>query len=704
MLGAQRAPAIILPALREDLRLHEGADGHFLIYDPMAHRYHEVSPDAFIILQNWRGHIYVDEFARLLSEKLARAVTPEEILLLARTMDHSGLLTEPMQGWKKIYDTQQKSRKNPLEWLLHNYLFIRIPLVKPDAFLQRTLPAASVLASKAVLGLIGAVGLLGLFLALRQWSVFTGTFLYFFSFEGAAGYLLALVVIKVCHELGHAYTARSLQCRVPTMGVAFMVLMPVLYTDVTDTWRLQSRKQRLIVSSAGMAVELAIAALAIFFWAVLPDGFLKSTAFFFATMSLISSLAINLSPLMRFDGYYILSDYWGISNLQPRSFALMRWKIREFLFNIGAPCPEEWSTARRIAVIIYAVSVCVYRLFLFVGIALLVYHMAFKLLGILLFAVEILWFVARPIYHELKAWWMMRAQIAAKHRYKISLGAAVAAVALFAIPWPHRIEIPAIIEPATAQRVVVPFSAQIAEINVKTGDTVKTGDVLFSLRSPKLDSDIRSAEIRLAFSKERYQRRISDNADKDASLVLEKEIAKSEEKIEGLLRQRDDLIIKAAHDGVVREVMADVHVNRWMQRGDELATVMRHEGLQVRGYVSEEFRNVLQPMAQGRFIPDTVMGHAVDVRLQTVANASADTVDIPYLTSTHGGAVAVNEDRERGSLPAEAQYQIVMTPVRLEDAPASVQRGVVSVEGQPASLSLRALRRMAAIVIRESGF
>ena len=340
-----------LPALRQDLRLQRGADGRMLVYDPLAHRYLELSPDACVILALWRGSAEAESLAAEASERLGRTVPTAEIESIARMLDASGLLAEPLRGWRSEVARRQAERKGPLSWLLHNYLFIRVPLVRPDAFLRATLPAAMRLASTPVLAAIACLGLVGFVLAVRQWSVFESTFLHFLSIEGALGYALALGFVKILHELGHAYAARAHGCRVPTMGVAFVVLAPMLYTDVTDSWRLQDRRQRMLIGAAGVLAELAVAAVALFAWAVLPDGALRSAAYFLATVSLIGSLAINASPLMRFDGYYLLADGWGIPNLQQRAFALMRWRLREWLFALGDPCPEDWTARRRAAVL-----------------------------------------------------------------------------------------------------------------------------------------------------------------------------------------------------------------------------------------------------------------------------------------------------------------------------------------------------------------
>lgn len=705
----QQAMAIVAPALREDLRLHPGAlDGIeecWLIYDPVAHRYHEIDERTYQILRHWRGYVKLDALTADLTSRLGEEVALEDLYQLTMMLDQAGLFCEPLSGWKSVYRKQQDQRRGAASWLLHNYLFIRVPLLKPDAFLRGTLPVARLFASRAALAVILMLGLAGLFMASRQFDAFSHTFLYFFSLEGVAGYVLALFFVKIFHELGHAYVAKHFGCRVPTMGVAFLVLAPVLYTDVTDAWRLPSRRQRMLVSSAGIMVEIAIAAIATFLWAFLPDGIIRSACFFIATTSWVLSLVINLSPLMRFDGYYLLGDYWRISNLQPRAFVLFRWSIRELLFNLQAPCPEEWPRRQRATVIVYAIAVCIYRLGLFIAIALIVYRMTqVKLLGILLFSVEILWFVARPIASEITTWWSLRREIRQHRRYRFSAAIGAFAIISVMVPWPHRVEMPAVMEPVSVQRIATPVAAQLKRIMVKDGDHVQPGDILFELDSPKLRLDLLKTTTNRDLASLRQARRVADRLDRNATIVIDQELASLDEQTAGLRRLEGELTIRATVAGVVEYIVPDLHIDRWIGKGEELALVIAQDGHQVRGYIPEDLVSAVQPGARGQFIPDEPLTPGSSVRLASISAGGVSRLDLPYLASTNGGAIAVNEDREKGAVPVEAQYQFIMTIEADPSVTLPVLRGVARIDASPESIFSRTVRRAAAIIIREADF
>ncbi|QRE72336.1 HlyD family efflux transporter periplasmic adaptor subunit [Methylobacterium aquaticum] len=701
-----------LTALREDLRIERGAvpgDGGpapWLLYDPLAHRYYEIDETGLAFLQAWRTGLTPADLADAAGEALGRAVGPDEVAAFRGFCEANGLVAH-RGGWQALV-RQAASRRHGLgAWLLHNYLFIRIPLVRPQGFLDRTLPVARCLADRRSLAAIALAGLLGLYLAMQQWDTFRATFLEFFTPEGLVFYLAALVAVKALHELGHAYTATHYGCRVPSMGVALMVLVPVLYTDTTDAWRLRDRRQRIAIDGAGVAVELAVAALATLAWSFLPDGTARSVAFFLATTGWVMSVAINLSPLMRFDGYYIAADLFGVSNLQPRAFALTTWALREILFGLGDPCPESWSPRRRWGVIAYGVAVWIYRLVLFTGIAVMVYTLAFKVLGLLLFAVEIGVFVLRPIVRETLFWWRNRRRIAPNGRVRITGAALAVVLLLLVLPVSGRVEIPAIAEPERTERLTAVAASRIETVEVAPGESVSAGQVLMRLRSPALDHDLEAARIRLALVEMKQDRRAADPQDRAGGLVLDGEGNARREAVRGLERRHDELVIRAAFDGIVAEIEPDLHPGRFVGRGEELGTLVSNGRRQVRGLVPEDAMARLYPGASGTFVPDDLTTGSIPVTVTSVSAAAVAVVEIPSLLSTLGGPVAVREEKGVGPVPVEAQYTVVLNrpddELRLSGTPAVV-RGLVTVSGRRESTAAHAFRRIAAVLVRESGF
>ncbi len=378
---------VLLPPLREDLRLVAGAsatDGSptWVIVDPVRGQYFQIGWAAYQILSRWDAKSADEILAEVHADTICRA-TRADVEELLRFLYINHLMRDPPQGGYRAYVQQAEAgQQSWVTWLVHHYLFFKIPLLRPDRFLRATLPFVAWLYSRTVAWTLVGVGVVGLYLVSRQWDTFVATFLHFFTLRGLVLYGLCLAIVKVFHELGHAYTATRYGCRVPTMGIAVIVMMPMLYSDTSDAWKLTSRRQRVAIGAAGMIVECGLAAVALFMWSFLDDGVMRSLMFIVATTSLMVGAAINLNPFMRFDGYYVLADLLGFANLHDRAFAFGRWQLRRLLFGLDMPMPEPVTTTQRRFLVWFAWGVWAYRFMLFLGIALLVYHFFFKVLGV----------------------------------------------------------------------------------------------------------------------------------------------------------------------------------------------------------------------------------------------------------------------------------------------------------------------------------
>ena len=470
---------------------------------------------------------------------------------------------------------------------------------------------------------------------------------------------------------------------------------------------MKNRKERLLIGGAGVTVELMLACLATFAWPFLAEGPAKSLAFSIATVGWMLSLAVNLNPLMRFDGYYLFADALGIDNLQPRAFALGRWRMREILFGLGARPPEHFDAKTASIMVGFAWTVWIYRLILFTGIALLVYYMTFKVLGFILFAVEIVYFIAKPIAGELAYWWRERGSLTAAPRTKWTAALFIFLLLAAAVPWSSRVYVPAVLETEDLARVYPQRAGLVKEVRVKQGDTVRAGDIIAVLASPELDLQIMVTRRRIALVTMRLARRSSDEEDRSRSLVMEREIISLNSTLAGLIREADELIVRSSNDGVVAELNVELHAGRTIGRSEFVVLVKGRGGLVARGYLAERDIIRVRAGAQGRFIADLPGMAALPVTLKDIAQSGAGAIELPELASAHGGAIAVRPHHgDKGYtrlVPVEAQYLAVMSADAQEPAPMYAIRGVVQLNGETRSFIARAWRQIASVLVRESG-
>jgi len=589
-------------------------------------------------------------------------------------------------------------------WLLHHYLFLRIPLVRPQRFLEATLPLARLFVSHTALILLVLIALLGGYLTLRQWDTYFATFLHFTNPEGLLWYGLALAGAKVFHELGHAYTAANYGCRVPTMGVAFLVMWPVLYTDTSDAWRLTRKDQRLAIGAAGMAVELALAICATLLWSFLPDGPARSAAFIVGTVTWIMTLAVNLNPFMRFDGYYLLSDALDVENLQDRAFAYAKWWLRDCLFGFGEAPPEAFSVGLGRGLIAYAFLTWTYRLFLFLGIAVLVYAFFFKLLGVFLFAVEIIWFIGLPIVREAGEWWKRRDAFRL-NRNLFATGICLAAgIGVLVIPWQTTIAVPTVLQASERANVYAPLAARVTSVHVKRGDSILQGDILLKLESPELDHQIAQAGQRIEMSRLQVRREASGGSEAENIRLLQRRLEGEVTVLHGLEAQRALQVIHAPISGRVTDLNTALKARLWVNESYPLIQIAALEKARLNGFVEERDFGSIKINALAVFYPEDPSQPPLPARVTAVAEVNSQVLDIPYLASVHGGDVPVEQGRRGELIPIHGIYRVSMRPEPNVAAPAMVQRGIVHIEGAAVSIITRIWDRVWSVLVRESGF
>ncbi len=697
-----------LPVLREDIRLTKSRPAvtgapQWLLFDPLSHAYFHIDIEAFQLLDCWRGAATVDELAERAEARHGRRPDIVEIQHLIRFLQQNRLTDEPAGGWRGAVASRASARHSPLKTILHNYLFFKLPLARPRRLLVACLPAARLLASWPALVLIAACGAIGGYLASRRWDEFVGTFSEFWTPSGAVALGVALLVLKLLHELGHAFVATAKGAHVSSMGVAFMLGAPMPYTDVTDSWKLERRSSRMMIDLAGVAVELCVAALALFLWAFLPDGPLRATAFLFATAAFALTLTVNLNPFMRFDGYFVLADALNVPNLQPRAFALAKWRLRRLLFGIPDPAPDVIDGGLRTFVIAYGFAVWIYRLVAFTAIALVVYHMFFKALGLALFLVEIIVFIALPIWRELVWWWRERRRIAATGRTAATLAACAGLVALVIVPWSSVVSVPAVVEPQVHARVFPKTAGEIAAIHVRMGDMIAAGAPLVVLSQPRLQHEAELVRLRRALLQDRLDRRVSDRKDLAQTPQIEQEIAALDEKAAALARDMENLIVRAPVSGVVRELNPTLHVGRSIGRDEEIAIVVSGSGLAARGYAAQEDLWRIGGGRKGAFIPDDASVRPLPVTLRSISPVGAQSIEIPALSSVHGGGVETWPAGKNGELkPLKASHLVEFEVDGGAASPEQTLRGVARIEAAPESLAAVAWRRLLRVLVQES--
>lgn len=695
----------VFSPLRQDLRLQaatpdrEGAPT-WAIQDPVTNRFFHIGWLEYECLLRWPNS--PSRIAADIEAHTPLTTDAEQVSAFGRFLEQHQLLQAGPQMRQRAVQAAAEPGWRHWRWWLHHYLFIRLPLLRPQRFLEWLAPRLDGLFSLPALLLLLLAIVSGLLMTLRQWDSFTHAIVNSLTPAGLLGFLLATVLAKSLHELGHAIVATRLGVRVAHMGLAFLVLWPMLYTDTGESWRLRSSRQRLAISSAGIVVEIALAGLATLAWALLDEGALRQAALYLATTGWVMTLAVNASPFMRFDGYFILSDILDFPNLHERSGALARTWLRRLLLGLPLAWPEQLPTGRKQALIAFALTTWLYRAVVFLGIAWMVYALFFKVLGIFLMLVELVWFIARPLWSELQVWKKLWSQTKiVRRRLLLVLGCIV--LLLLVIPWPARIEAFGYMHAERLQLVYAPFPAQLEELH--PAGAVAQGATLVSLQSP----DLLVRQQQVDIGQQTLERRLTGLLDRQDGLTqqqaLSQKLSEQQAEVRGVAEELNRLQIQAEFAGLWRDLPHELHAGNWLSVRQPLGVLIDPHSWIVEAYVDQRQLARITVGAQASYQAQGQVQRWSGTVIE-IDTTRAHKLAHPMLDSRFGGLFVSQPGKsQQDATLVDSLYRV---RIRLLEPPpeqfSHEMRGYVSIQGLPRSLLWEAIRGSLAILVRESGF
>jgi putative peptide zinc metalloprotease protein len=705
--GAAQKPLALptLPALREDLVLFASSDNPdgsptWAVQDPVRNKFIQIGWLEFEMLSRWQESPL--EVMKSLAADTPLRPSLEDVMVFAHFLRQQNLVRlDSREDLAKAREAPTKPGISNWHWWLHNYLFFRIPLARPDRLLSRLTPKLNWLVSPLSMVILSILCLGGALLAWRQSELFFQTFVDSLTLSGLVSFAFALAMAKTLHEAGHAFVATHYGVRVAHMGVAFLVLWPMLYTDTSESWRLRDHRQRLKIAAAGMSVEMLLAGLSLLGWALTPPGALRSAFFYLATTSLVMTLALNISPFMRFDGYYVLSDALDMPNLHERSGALAKTWVRRTFLGWQDPWPEHFDSTKHNTMICFALGTWIYRFFLFLGIAVAVYLMFFKLLGIFLFIVEIVWFILRPLYTELKIWHARRLDTQ-RGRARLWLLLLIAGLGLFAFPWAHDIHAPALMR--TEYRTIYsPIAGKI--VMLRQAGQAAQGEALVALDSAKLRSDAQRAQINAdATQAALTTAEIGPEQNRDQVARLGQTIQQYQAEDKAAGQELARMQLGANFTGRWTDIDPTLRVGSWVRPQDPIGTLINDASWTVEAWVEEQQVQHIRPGSVGRFYAANRVDAPLKVTVLEVDTVRASSLPHPGMSTDHGGSIPTVAGAEsRGQVPREAMY---LVRLQLEGKPEQIRwtRGKIVVNGERHSKLLQAVSYAGSVLIRESGF
>lgn len=696
--------ALALPALRPDVEVLAGppdANGAptYTVHDPVSGRFHQADWKQGEILHRLRDPVDAAELCEALAAETTLRLAPEAVVAFCHGLQQEGLTRGPRA---KPEREQKRSLLGTWQFVFRHVLYWRIPLWRPDAFLAAADPWARLLVAWPLVWLVAAAGVLGLVGTLQQLETYLATLPAFLTVGGLLAFGVTLLAVKAGHELAHALTAHAYGCRVRTIGVALILLIPVAYSDVTDSWRLPDRRRRIAIALAGVAFELALAGIALLVWWLSPPGIMRSVAFVLSSVTLITTLLVNLNPLMRFDGYYALSDWLGIDNLQARAAEFLRQGFRRGVVGLALPAAEPGSPTRlRRMLGCYAVSAWLYRLVLFAGITWLLFHWGAKVVGIGLGVTAVATFFVGPVVREARTTWQLRRRFRPGWRQGVLWLVLLGAVLWIALPLPRRAAAPAVTFAAQEQTLYAPHAGKLTAINVRRGQAVTAGTPICVITPPSLDARRAAADHAVTATAVAQAQAEQTPGARTTLPRLVSQQARAEAERAGLAELAQRSVLRATTGGRL-VTWSDVwRVGSYVPSGAVLGRIAGAGDVEVRAYVPVGRSDELAVGAEVWLQVGGGAWHAATVR--QIAPAPAATITPAELTDQRGGPIAVTATR--GQLVPRSGWRAVRCElINSESRPAVGTTGQLWYWTGPRSYLLDWLRYAGRVIVRESSF
>jgi putative peptide zinc metalloprotease protein len=706
----------VRPDLQHVEQRYEGKRFH-VIKDPVCLRYYRFNQQEYFVFNLFDGaHSMEDVRTRFEDEFKPHRLEFNDLEAFARQLVTAGLVQHEQAGTgKHLFQRRAKQRRLQKFAAVSNILYYKVPVFDPDRLLTWLYKWLWWIFTWPFF--FASVGLM--LAAVAQVTIHFQTFYdkmpayqEFFAYKTVLYMWISLGVVKVIHEFGHGLSCKAFKGECHEMGFLFMCFSPALYANVTDAWTVADKWKRIIISFAGIYVELVIAAIATFVWWYTPHlPVVNNVAMCIMVLCSVSTVVFNANPLMRFDGYYILADWLEIPNLRDRANRFLNNLFLSKCLGVETPPEPYMATSRKVLFVVYAVGSWVYRWVVTFGIIWFLsgfldpkLKVLSRGLAVLSLASMFIWPVFRIVRNIRQRG---RLPDMKKNRVYITLGVLAAVVLGFVfLPLPiSRVREAGLValDPADATPVAATEVGVLTRVTVEEGQSVARGQPLAEFRSRKYEEEMDRLEAELASAVARASR-LSAEASAASGLArthLDAQASAAQIQVDDLTRKQERMReqnatsshVVAPRDGFAMSVPRPTDLGKTYNPSDPagrtVLTVGHPEKLVVKVPVSSLTYRLLQEdlPADGELAAEVYAAGRTDraykgrvrklppVTVQEGQRNGGPQIPV-QLTQRGGGPLAVTQSGENGQevTPVAPTY---LVEVELLDPDASIRPGTL---------------------------
>lgn len=638
----------------------------YVLQDHSTGQMHRFSEEAYHIIGLMDGKHTLGDIWEAACENLGDNMpTQEEVIQLLSQLHRADLLqTDMPPDISDLHQRHEILQRSRLMGHLRSPLAVRIPILDPERFLSATNFLVRPVFGWTGLILWLAAVLSALVLVTIHWSELTSNLTdRVLALENIFLLWLAYPVVKVLHEFGHAYAVKRWGGEVHEMGIMFLVFMPIPYVDATSSSAFRERYQRIVVGGVGIIVESFLAAVAMWIWINVEPGVVRSLAFNVMIIAGVSTLLFNGNPLLRYDAYYMLSDWLEIPNLAIRANRYVGYLCRRYILNIKDAQSPVSNRGEAPWMFFYGIASFLYRIFITIRIALFVAG-KFFIIGIVLMIWGLLNTLFSPLYRVMQLL-VTDHQLRLRGRRVVFLSAVSAAVILVfvaVIPFPSFTVAEGVLWPPDNSQVVAGVDGFVRGINVSSGQEVQMGDLLLTCENLNLDSEMEVLEAELRELEARYNYSIVKNRT-DAEIVKD-EISRLEAEIERKGDEKADLLIMSPCDGVFILPGMDDLPGRYIKRGERIGYVVDFNSVTARVVVTQ--RDIDRVRRETRAVSARTADNIGSVYPSTVKRevpAASNELPSAALSIEGGGNLALDPKDKTKTFEKIFQFEVLIPDV-----------------------------------------
>ena len=538
----------------------------YVVKDPIGLSYYRFRPEEYALLQMLDGEVSLEDLKDNFEARFPpRRITVDEVSRFVSTLHRSGLVIgdRPGQGPQLNERRRQRVWSEWKNWL-RSIMCLRFRGIDPDWILEKLNPWFGWLYSPAAIIVAVAYILTALMLVLVNFETFRSKLPEFHQFFASGNWFYlaaALGITKVIHEFGHGLSCKYYGGECHEMGFMLLVFTPCLYCDVSDSWMLPSKWKRMMIGAGGMFIELIMASTATFLWWNSHEGLFNQMCLNVMFVSSVSTLLFNANPLMRFDGYYILSDMLEIPNLRQKSSTSLSRLAKKWCLGMKLQDDPFLPKRHQGLFALYSIASTIYMwvlmisIFMFVWNAMKPYRM--EVLGRTLAMFGIYGLIVRPISGTYKFLKIpgRRDEVKSVNLTVTGIVVVVFVAAICFIPLPQRVWCAAELRPRGEETVYVTVDGRLEEIFVEANDRVIEGQELATFSNIDLELQIAELEGQESGYRARLtsleRERFTDSAAGMEIGTVEESLKSVREQLVKKRRYQRELVLKAPRSGLV---------------------------------------------------------------------------------------------------------------------------------------------------------